>query len=121
MAEHDSQLSRIRNVFGLSNGAPVPRVNRDSLRRYYEYLIAHLAVPFDALYADTRPPVRQLVRHLRVVRVLDMGDHLTEGLICEVQESPKGRHLPLSELGVREDDPNYELLDDYAFWFLNSQ
>ncbi len=27
--------------------------------------------------------------------------------------------LPLTELGVRDDNPNCQLIDDYAYWFIN--
>jgi hypothetical protein len=121
MATVNNQLARIQAVFGLCDDAPLPRVNRNTLRRYHEHLAASLSVPFDALYAETKPPIRHLVHFVRVVRIRDVEDRISDGLICEVQNSQDTRSLPLAEIGVREDDSNYQLIDDYAYWFINSR
>ncbi len=118
MTRCDDQLARIQAVFGLPEDAPLPRVDRDTLRRYHRYLTQRLSMPFEALHAETRPPVRQLVRCVYVVGILDVEDHVCDGLLCELQNA-NGRGLPLAEVGVREDAPNYELIDDYAYWFIN--
>ena len=41
------------------------------------------------------------------------------GLSCKARNSKDMLDLPLSELGVREENPNCQLLDDYAYWFVN--
>jgi hypothetical protein len=114
----DDQLARIQAVFGLPEDAPLPRVDRDTLHRYRRHLTAKLSVPFDALHAETRPPVRRLVHYIRVLGILEVGDQISDGLLCQV-ETMNGRGLPLAEIGVREEHPSYQLIDDYAYWFIN--
>ena len=109
---------RIRAVFGLSNDRPIPRVSRARLLEYRAFLVANLSFPFEALHAETTPPVRQLFRYVTVIGLSDMPPYL-DGLLCKVR-SPQGEiEVPLSELGVREENPNYPLVDDYAYWFWN--
>jgi hypothetical protein len=119
MPECDNQPNRIRAVFGLAEDAPLPRVQRNTLHRFYEHLTVHVAVPFDGLYAETKPPIRRLVHYIRVLKILEVPDRLSEGLLCQAQNMHHTLELPLAEVGVREDDPNYQLIDDYAYWFLN--
>jgi hypothetical protein len=119
LQEQDHQVARIQAVFGLPEDAPLPRVDRGTLLTYRQHLESHLRVPFDALHAETRPPVRHLVHSVRVLRVLDVEHHVGDGLLCEVQNHRGTKALPLAEVGVREENPNYQIVDDYAYWFIN--
>lgn len=114
----DTEESRIARVFGLTASEALPRVNRDTLLTYRQFLAAKVSFPFEALYAETKPLVRQLVHYVTVVGLVDRTE---DGLFC-VAHSPLGlRELPLAELGIREGDPNHQLLDDYAYWFWNGR
>jgi hypothetical protein len=115
----DEEQERIRAVFGLSPDAPLPQVNLLSLTHYRDYLSARLTFPFHALYAESTPPVRHLVRYVTLVGLRSEIGFVSGGLLCEVENVPHGKSLPLAEIGVREDNPNYQLLDDYAYWFYN--
>jgi hypothetical protein len=42
-----------------------------------------------------------------------------EGIFCNVGGIHPARELSLGEIGVQDDSPNYQIIDDYAFWFLN--
>jgi hypothetical protein len=122
-----SQDDRIRRVFGLSEGARLPSVNDQSLGAYYNYLIESLAMPFDALYC---PPAggdstRQLIHYVHVVELTDPRPGLMHnnlhGLFCKAQNAKQMLDLSLADLGVREDNPNCQLIDDYAYWFVNGR
>ena len=45
----------------------------------------------------------------------------SEGIVCTVDGLSSVWELPLAEIGVRGGDPNCQLIDDYAFWFLNGR
>lgn len=115
----DQELERIQAVFGLPADVAPPRVTLHTLIHYREYLLNHLDFPFSALYAETTAPVRQLVRYITVLDLQEIGGLVSEGILCDVQGVPHVKRLALSDIGVREEDPNYQLVDDYAFWFHN--
>ena len=57
----DNETERIRSVFGLSVDYPLPRVNVRNLRTYRRYLADSLSFPFEALYAEAKPPYGSLL------------------------------------------------------------
>ena len=118
-----SQDDRIRRVFGLSEDTPLPSVDDQTLATYYDYLIANLVLPFDALFCPTGGEERQLIHYVRVTVLMDprqdrMLNNL-HGLFCKATNCKNVLDLSLADLGVREDNPNCQLLDDYAYWFVN--
>lgn len=117
-----SQEDRIRRVFGLEAEALLPSVNDRTLGAYFDFLIASLAMPFDALYCPIGGKTRRLIHYIRVLELTDPrrgGNHSLHGLSCMAQNAKDNLNLPLSELGVRDDNPNCQLIDDYAYWFVN--
>jgi hypothetical protein len=117
-----SQDDRIRRAFGLSDEAPLPLVGEETLAAYYDYLVATLAMPFEAIYCPTSGDLRQLIHYVRVTELADprqVRKQSPHGLVCKARNTKAVLSLPLAELGVREDDPNCQLLDDYAYWFVN--
>jgi hypothetical protein len=115
----DNEDSRIRRVFELTEDAPIPRVGQDSLLKYREFLEAALSFPFQALYAETRAPVRRLFRCVDVLGLAEMASRRASTLMARVQNAHGEIEIPLAELGVRDDDPNHQLIDDFAYWFWN--
>jgi hypothetical protein len=117
-----SQDDRIRRVFGLVDDASLPSVNNDALATYYDRLIASLSMPFEALYCPTGGELRQLIHYVRVTELVDPRQSRKlnlYGLFCKVQNTKEVLELPLVDLGVRDDNPNCQLIDDYAYWFVN--
>ena len=118
-----SQEDRIRTVFGLPADAPLPRVNEETLTSYHIHMAGQLALPFEALYCPTGGEMRQLIHYVHVTELIDprqiRPSTLHHGLSCKARNSKDMLDLPLSELGVREENPNCQLLDDYAYWFVN--
>jgi hypothetical protein len=116
------QEARIREVFAIRENAPLPAASDRTLATYYDYLAAHLALPFEALYCQPSGPMRQLIHYVRVLELTDPRQGRTWnvlGLSCKVRTVKAVVEMPLDELGVREDSPNCQLLDDYAYWFVN--
>jgi hypothetical protein len=121
-----SQDDRIRRVFALPEDAPLPSVTEQALAVYYDHLVVSLALPFEALFCPTGgDDMRQLIHYVRVTELVDPRQghqhnlHL-HGLYCKAQNAKQSLdHLALADLGVREDNPNCQLIDDYAYWFVN--
>lgn len=117
----DDEEDRVRAVFGLPAGAPLPGVSKDTLSQYHQYLQGKLSFPFPALYVETTPPVKQLVRYVTVVGLSDSAKRRMFGLFCKVQIEQSIVEVPLAELGMQEGDPNCQLVDDYLYWLWNSR
>ena len=115
------ETDRIRSVFALSLAESLPRVNVPNLRTYLRHLADGLGFPFQALYAETKPPIRELVRRVSVLGLVEVIRSPCEGIVCTVDGLSSVWELPLAEIAVREDDPNCRLIDDYACWFLRSR
>lgn len=123
MREHEpgNEEDRIRKAFGLPPHAALPRVDKETLARYHEYLQQQLAFPFQALYAETAPPVKQIVRYVNVIGLSDNPRRRQYGLFCKVQLGDAVTELPLADMGMQENDPNRQLVDDYLYWLWNSR
>lgn len=117
-----TEEDRVRTAFALPPNVALPAVDKESIRTYHQYLEKKLTFPFSALYAETTPPVRHLVRYVTVVGLSDNTRRRMYGLFCKVQLREGGAmELPLSELGIPEEDPNRQLVDDYLYWLWYSQ
>jgi hypothetical protein len=112
----DTEEDRIRAAFALSNDAPLPKVSKETLLQYHEYLTQQLSFPFQALYAETTPPVRQIVRYVTVIGLSDSVRRRMYGLFCKVQIENAVVELPLADLGIHDNEPNRQLIDDYLHW-----
>lgn len=113
---------RIRRVFQLAPDAPLPGVTEATLRQYHEYLLLNLAFPFEALYCRDDVASRQLVQYIRVVGLTEevrIRCDNRHGVLCKAHNRDHAIELPLAALGVREENPNCQLIDDYAYWFVN--
>jgi hypothetical protein len=115
----ENEDSRIRRVFALAEDDPIPRVSQDALLTYRVFLGATLSFPFKALYAETTAPVRRLFRCVVVLGLSETTNRRTSVLMVRVQNAQGEIEIPLAELGVREGDPNHQLIDDFAYWFWN--
>jgi hypothetical protein len=119
---HLSQDDRIRKVFGLTEKSPIPAVHRETLAAYYDHLRQNVSLPFDALYCQNGGEMRQLVHHVQITELVDPRDGRafnTHGLFCRARNHKEVVEAPLAEFGLREDNPNCQLIDDYAYWFVN--
>ncbi len=114
----DNQDDRIRMVFGLTTDDPLPEDSRDSQRTYFKHLKTRLKFPFSARFND------EVEHRVRNVTVLGMCDTFpvdeSYGVMCNVVSRDEKAEIPLSELEVAEENPNYQTVDDYAYWFVNA-
>jgi hypothetical protein len=110
---------RILAALGFSGGQSL-RVSEETLTRYYDYLQAHLHVPFVACYPRPSSPAHAAIDRCEVIELLDPRTDLCDefdGLYCRTRKGRFLVNLPLVELTVQPPSKNLELLGDYEYWF----
>lgn len=119
-----NQDDRLREVFGLSEESPIPPVTHDTLAAYHDYLAARLFFPFEALYCPNGSDMRQLIHYIKITGLIAPQpgrSRVLQGLLCLAENHREVLQAPLVEIGVREENPNCQLIDDYSYWFVNWQ
>ena len=114
------QDDRVRMVFGLASDDLLPNPDEETLETYYDYLAESLSFPFEARYREEDDPFSPLpARRVKVVALgsdLDLNEE--DGILCETKTAEGEDLVPLAELELRRSDPNRQLVDDYAAWFV---
>jgi hypothetical protein len=114
----DEQEDRIRAVFGLTTDDPLPRRNKNAERTYHSYLRNHLSFPFEAKYWAEGSAVSGLLRPVTITgmrRRFRFDEDF--GIPCEASGVPYEEEVPVTELEIEEGSPNFQLIDDYVYWF----
>ena len=118
--EHDR---RDRIVVALGPlGEQSPRVDEETLSRYYKYLSASLSFPFAAHYPEPRSSLEEVQYRCTVLELLDPTKDIYDefdGIFCKTRKAKYEINLPLTELEISEDSPNFQLIEDYWYWFWN--
>ena len=112
---------RIRAALALDRG-PLPEVNSAWLRRYHAHLAKSLSLPFQACHAGDLSRVLEDAPHVTIVALDNPDEHPQrewDGLTCLARQGDQLLPLPLVDIEVDPDDVNFELLDDYWYWFWN--
>jgi hypothetical protein len=114
------QDDRVRMVFGLTSDDLLPNPDEETLETYYDYLAESLSFPFEARYREEDDPFSPLpARRVKVVALgsdLDLNEE--DGILCETKTAEGEDLVPLAELELRRSDPNRQLVDDHAAWFV---
>jgi hypothetical protein len=114
-----TQKDRILAALG-SLGDLSPHVDAETILRYYRYLAANLAFPFTAYYPLPKTSQEEVEYRASVVELLDPRKHVGgefDGIVCKVRKGKFEVNLPLTELNIPEDSPNFQLIEDYGRWF----
>lgn len=115
------QKGRIMMALGLT-GDRLPKVDENTLFRYYQYLAAKLSFPFVAHYPHPTNAQEQSEFCCHVVELLDPANHFGDefdGIFCKTLKGKYELKLPLIELELLQDGPNSQLIEDYWYWFWN--
>jgi Calcium binding len=118
----DDQDDRVRRVFGLTHDDPLPEVGHETLLSYHHYLAARLKFPLFTTYRGESGPFSRKKMTVTITGLLDPeGDDSDEGygLLCRGLDRDEQVELPLDEIEVDEEDPNFRLVTDYSYWFHN--
>ena len=119
-ARHD-QRDRIIEALGPLEGH-LPSVDEETLARYYKYLSARLSFPFAAHYPEPRSSLEEVQHRCTVVELLDPVNDICDefdGIFCKTRKGKYEVNLPLTELEIPEDSPNFQFIEDYWYWFWN--
>jgi Calcium binding len=116
-----NQHDRIIEALGAWGEHP-PRVDEETLARYYNYLSARLSFPFTAHYPEPRSSLEEVQHRGIVLELLDPTKYVCDefdGILCKTRKGKYEVNLPLIELEIPEDSPNFQLIEDYWYWFWN--
>jgi len=116
------QEGRIRTALGLTRG-PLPKVKTEWLRNYHSYLSSKLIFPFYARYTEelsaNRDPVVSSIEVFGLVNPIEILNIENTALLCSILRGVQEEEIPLVDLEVDEDHPNFRLLEDYWYWIWN--
>jgi hypothetical protein len=113
---------RDRIIEALGSGSHIPKVDEEPLSRYYKYLTEHLCFPFTATYPEARNSAEEDEFRCTVLELLDPARHLGDAFDGIFSKTAKGKYeinLPLIELELPADSPNFQYVEDYWYWFWN--
>jgi hypothetical protein len=100
----------------------LPQVDQDTLARYYAYLSANLSLPFTAYYPQPMNAQEKTQFLCTILELLDPTQHLGDefdGIFCKTRKGDFEVNLPLIELHVPHDSSDFQLIEDYQYWFWN--
>ncbi len=108
---------RIRAIFGLGRGGALPAVNSATMLTYYRHLLDCLALPCEAVYSSDTGGIHPVT----VTALVDPQATPSDGaaLCCIAVHSNKVESLPLVDIEVEPDNPNFQSFEDYWFWYWN--
>jgi|SRR5208282_2242255 len=109
---------RIRAILGVRSEAPLPKVDTTTMLRYYDYLSNCLTMPCEARYSSAEGAI-SLVKITGLVDPETMLADSQTGLCCMAYHRNKPEILPLIDIEVGPDSPNFQFLEDYWFWLWN--
>jgi hypothetical protein len=116
-----TQAERIMAALGPAS-LGLPRVDQDSLARYYTYLSTALSLPITAYYPQPSTSREKTQFRCTVLELLDptefAGDEF-DGIFCKTRKGRFEVNLPLIELHLPQDSPDLQLIEDYCYWFWN--
>jgi hypothetical protein len=114
------QDDRIRAVFGLTSDDPLPDISAETVRRYRQYLAAHLSFPFRARCYEEIGPFETVAHPVTVVGLLDAEECDEEyGVMCAADCGGKIVEMPLADLEATANREVRRAIDDYSYWFGN--
>jgi len=116
-----NQKDRIIEALGLL-GEQLPSVDEDTLSRYYTYLTARLSFPFTAYYPEPTTTLEEVRHRCVVVELLDPVNGIRDefdGIFCKTRKGKYEINLPLIELEIPQNSPNFQFIEDYWYWFWN--
>jgi hypothetical protein len=116
-----NQRDRILEALGPLRGY-LPSVDEKTLSRYYNYLTARLSFPFTATYPEPKTLREEVQHRCTVVELLDPTKDICDefdGIFCKTSKGKYEINLPLIELELPADSPNFQYIEDYWYWFWN--
>ena len=110
---------RILAALGI-DGDNLPLVDEETLFRYFEYLSENLSFPFTTHYPEPTTPLEEVQYECTVLELLDPSQYVSDefdGIFCKTSKAGFEVNLPLVELEVSRDSPDFQIIEDYWYWF----
>lgn len=112
---------RMAPVFGIDKDEEWPQIKGKYLEMAYDHIIANVSFPFAAEFAmpDREKGGEQII-DVTVLEMMDPDetDELDKyGLVCGVNDGQHQFKVPLSEIVIKQGDPNFNLIEDYCIWY----
>ena len=114
-----STEDRIRDILGGRSSTPLPKVNAATLHAYYRHLSSRLVLPCEARYSSEADGMISPVTVKALVDPQTLPPDNRVGLCCMAHRRNKAEILPLVDVEVEPDSPNFQPLEDYWFWLWN--
>jgi hypothetical protein len=112
---------RMAPIFGITTDDNWPDINHQSMEILYDHLISNVSFPFKAEFSMPDPEKGgEAITDIYVDNIVDpdlIDETEAYGLICEAREEKGGFKVPLSEIVIKQDDPNFNLIEDYCIWY----
>ncbi len=115
------QKQRILVALGSDDNHP-PLVDEETLFKYFEYLSENLSFPFTAHYPKPTTPLEEVQYECTVQELLDPSKHASDefdGIFCKTSKAGFEVNLPLVDLEISQDNPDFQMIEDYWHWFGN--
>lgn len=124
VCESDAEAARRRRILDALKPSDnrLPTVDADYIERYYKYLSERLSLPFSAHYPEPTNQLEEALYECTVLELLDPSKYVSDefdGIFCKTRKGDFEVNLPLIELDVSADDPNFQAIEDYWYWFWN--
>ena len=110
---------RIRAILGPPSSSRLPPVNPATLVKYYQYLASRLTFPFECRYYSEAERVVYPVTVIGLVDPRTSPADAATGLFCAIYLKDKQGVLPLVEIEVADDSPNFQIIEDHWYWVWN--
>lgn len=112
---------RLNPVLGLDPDDDWPDINGQNLEIIYDHLLATVSFPFNAEFAMPNPEQGgEIILEIEIDGIQDpdlTDDILKHGLICQALNQGEPFKVPLAEIVIKQDDPNYHHIEDYCIWY----
>ncbi len=113
----DGPEDRIRMIFGLTSDDPLPQSNEKTQQRYMEYLEAHLSFPFKADYSAASLLGPDTGEGVTVIGFASQSPiDPDDGIVCQARKGRDAFDVPISQVQVNVDGPNFQHIEDYTYW-----
>jgi hypothetical protein len=113
------QDDRIRAIFSLTSDEALPPVTDATLRTYHQHLKTHLILPVTVEYLPGNTYMPGNSPPLMLCELLaPKDDETVQGLRGITEQGDQRQQLLLSDLEVAAKGESWQLLADYAYWFM---
>ena len=116
---------RLTFVFQINEEDEFPKISGLTMEVMYDHLLKNVFFPFKAEYAMPTEDFRKnVIVDIDVTQLLhvDESPDLTDlGIICTANYNEQEIKVPLAEVVIKQEDPNFHLVEDYCIWFWNEK